>query len=198
MEEQEKKSDHDSWSGKMYPEHSQATKERTSGASLKKYAKSQMQKFLFLDLRKESGGGQGTIVGDGYSVSWRTLDAQYWGVPQRRKRIYLVADFGGGTAPEILFEQDSLRGDTKESSKERKDTATGAEDSSYKSDGANDERLNNGIKAFHITQDPISMKISPCLTQGNSNTGQATIGVVIPVMDKASRYKSQRQQTALE
>ena len=64
--------------------------------------------------------GQGTIMGDGYSVAWRTLDAQYWGVPQRRKRIYLVADFGGGTAPEILFEQDSLRGDTKESSKERR------------------------------------------------------------------------------
>ena len=141
---------------------------------------------------KGKWGGQGTIVGDGYSVSWRTLDAQYWGVPQRRKRIYLVADFGGGTAPEILFEQDSLRGDTKEGSKERKDTATGAEDGSYKSDRTNDECLNNSIKAFHITQDPISMKISPCLTQGNSNTGQATIGVVIPVMDKASRYKSQK------
>lgn len=141
---------------------------------------------------KGKWGGQGTIVGDGYSVSWRTLDAQYWGVPQRRKRIYLVADFGGGTAPEILFEQDSLRGDTKEGSKERKDTATGAEDGSYKSDRTNDECLNNSIKAFHITQDPINMKISPCLTQGNSNTGQATIGVVIPVMDKASRYKSQK------
>mgnify|MGYP000970133026 CR=1 FL=1 len=134
----------------------------------------------------------GTIMADGYSVAWRTLDAQYWGVPQRRKRIYLVTDFGGGTAPEILFEQDSLRGDTKESSKERKDTATGAEDGSYKSDRTNDECLNNIIKAFHITQDPISMKISPCLTQGNSNTGQATIGVVIPVMDKVSRYKSQK------
>lgn len=36
------------------------------------------------------------------------------------------------------------------------------------------------------------MKISPCLTQGNSNTGQATVGVVIPLMDKASRYKSQK------
>ena len=141
---------------------------------------------------KGKWGGQGTIMGDGYSVAWRTLDAQYWGVPQRRKRIYLVADFGGGTAPEILFEQDSLRGDTKEGSKERKDTATGAEDGSYKSDRTNDECLNNSIKAFHITQDPISMKISPCLTQGNSNTGQATIGVVIPVMDKASRYKSQK------
>ena len=141
---------------------------------------------------KNKWSNSGTIMGDGYSVAWRTLDAQYWGVPQRRKRIYLVADFGGCTAPEILFKHDSLRGDTKESSKERKDTATGAEDDSYKSDGVNNECLNNSIKAFHITQDPISMKISPCLTQGNSNTGQATIGVVIPVMDKASRYKSQK------
>ena len=141
---------------------------------------------------KEKWSGQGAIMGDGYSVAWRTLDAQYWGVPQRRKRIYLVADFGGESAPEILFKQDSLRGDTKEGEKERKDTATGDEDGSYKSDRVNDECLNNSIKAFHITQDPISMKISPCLTQGNSNTGQATIGVVIPVMDKASRYKSQK------
>jgi len=141
---------------------------------------------------KEKWSEQGAIMGDGYSVAWRTLDAQYWGVPQRRKRIYLVADFGGESAPQILFEQNSLRGNIEESSKERKDTATGAEDGSYKSDRVNDECLNNSIKAFHITQDPISMKISPCLTQGNSNTGQATIGVVIPVMDKASRYKSQK------
>lgn len=51
----------------------------------------------------------GEIVGDGYSVAWRQLDAQYWGVPQRRKRIYLVADFRGGRAGEILFERESLR-----------------------------------------------------------------------------------------
>lgn len=141
---------------------------------------------------KNKWSNSGTIMGDGYSVAWRVLDAQYWGVPQRRKRIYLVADFGGESAPQILFKQDSLRGNTEESSKERKDTAKGAEEGSYKSDGTNDECLNNSIKAFHITQDPISMKISPCLTQGNSNTGQATIGVVIPVMNKASRYKSQK------
>ena len=108
---------------------------------------------------KKKWSGQGAIMGDGYSVAWRTLDAQYWGVPQRRKRIYLVADFGGESAPQILFEQNSLRGNIEESSKERKDTATGAEDGSYKSDGANDECLNSSIKAFHITQDPISMKI---------------------------------------
>lgn len=53
----------------------------------------------------------GEIVGDNYSIAWRTLDAQYWRVPQRRKRIYLVADFGGQRAGEILFKPDSLRGD---------------------------------------------------------------------------------------
>ena len=54
----------------------------------------------------------GEIVGDGYSVAWRQLDAQYWGVPQRRKRIYLVADFAGERAGEILFERESLRRDS--------------------------------------------------------------------------------------
>lgn len=52
----------------------------------------------------------GEIVGDGYSIAWRQLDAQYWGVPQRRKRIYLVSDFAGGRAGEVLFERESLRG----------------------------------------------------------------------------------------
>ena len=46
----------------------------------------------------------GFIVADGFSIAWRLLDAQFWGVPQRRKRIFLVADFGGQCAGEILFE----------------------------------------------------------------------------------------------
>lgn len=50
------------------------------------------------------------IVGDGWSVAWRVFDAQYWGVPQRRRRIYLVADFGGNRAGKILFEREGLRG----------------------------------------------------------------------------------------
>lgn len=41
----------------------------------------------------------GAVMGDGSSLAWRTLDAQYWGVPQRRARIFLVADFGGTSAP---------------------------------------------------------------------------------------------------
>lgn len=57
----------------------------------------------------------GVILGDGFSVAWRVLDAQFWGVPQRRRRIALVADFGGCTAPEILFERESLSGNSQES-----------------------------------------------------------------------------------
>lgn len=53
----------------------------------------------------------GCIMGNGFSIAWRVLDAQFWGVPQRRRRIALVADFGGQSAPEILFERESLPGD---------------------------------------------------------------------------------------
>lgn len=54
----------------------------------------------------------GEIVGDGYSIAWRVLDAQYWGVPQRRKRIFLVADFTGGCAGKVLFESEGVSGYT--------------------------------------------------------------------------------------
>ena len=50
----------------------------------------------------------GEILADGYSVAWRVLDAQYWGVPQRRRRIFLVADFRGQRAGEILFKRNGL------------------------------------------------------------------------------------------
>lgn len=59
----------------------------------------------------------GAIAGNGWSLAWRQLDAQYWGVPQRRKRIALVADFGGQRAAEILFEHTSLSGNPDESIK---------------------------------------------------------------------------------
>ena len=52
----------------------------------------------------------GTVVGDGFSLAWRVLDAQFWGIPQRRKRIYLVADFAGGSAGKILFESEGVSG----------------------------------------------------------------------------------------
>lgn len=57
----------------------------------------------------------GQIVGDRGSLAWRILDAQYWGVPQRRRRIFLVVDLDGQCAGEILFKPDSLRRHTPKS-----------------------------------------------------------------------------------
>ena len=59
---------------------------------------------------KDRWPGFGALLGDGWSVAYRTFDAQYWGVPQRRRRIYLVADFAGGCAAELLSEPESLPG----------------------------------------------------------------------------------------
>ena len=69
----------------------------------------------------------GEIVGDNYSIAWRTLDAQFWGVPQRRRRIYLVADFRGKRAGKILFEREGLRGNFTQSGTPWQGTAGNAE-----------------------------------------------------------------------
>lgn len=65
----------------------------------------------------------GEILGDGYSIAWRVLDAHFWGVPQRRKRIYLVADFADRRAGKILFERESVSRNTSESGETRERTA---------------------------------------------------------------------------
>lgn len=57
----------------------------------------------------------GAISGDGWSLAWRQLDSQYFGVAQRRKRIALIIDLGGQRATEILFERTSLSGNPDES-----------------------------------------------------------------------------------
>ena len=71
----------------------------------------------------------GMVRSSGCEVAWRVLDAQYWGVPQRRKRIFLVADFGGQRAGEILFKPESVCRNTAEGSGERKRTAGSITDS---------------------------------------------------------------------
>ena len=66
-------------------------------------------------------------LGDGWSVAYRVLDAQWWGVPQRRKRIYLVADFADHGAPKILFESEGVSGYSAESFRAWQRAASGAE-----------------------------------------------------------------------
>lgn len=83
------------------------------------------------DLRTVVQGGwtkAGCLYSDlgNWSVAWRVHDAQFWGVPQRRKRIALVADFGGLSAPEILFERKGLSWDSDEGEPAREEAAAGA------------------------------------------------------------------------
>lgn len=73
--------------------------------------------------RPAKWANNGVVMGDGFSFAWCVHDAKDWCVPQRRKRICALADFGGYTAPEILFERKSLSGHIEPSGKERQDIA---------------------------------------------------------------------------
>ena len=98
------------------------------------------------------------FIGDGWSLAYRVFDAQYWGVPQRRRRIYLVTDFRGQCAKEILFEREGVRGYFTESGTPWQRTPSDAE----RSLGADDrERTCYGISSY----DSNSMKSS------NPNSG---------------------------
>ena len=106
-----------------------------------------------------------------WSVAWRVHDAQFWGVPQRRKRIAVVADFGGLSAPEVLFERKGLSWDSEPGREAREGTAAGTEscpggaisfqERAGKSGGAKESSCNMN------TQEPCQPStISPCLTAG--------------------------------
>lgn len=69
----------------------------------------------------------GGILGDGWSVAWRVHDSQFWGVPQRRRRLCLVADFRGTSAPDLLFERKSLSRNTEQGREEREGTSQASE-----------------------------------------------------------------------
>ena len=90
----------------------------------------------------------GAILGTGFSLAWRVLDAQYWPqTPQRRRRIFLVADLGGTSAPEILFEQSRLFGDPAEGQRAWEGAAAAATGSAGTASGGEKD-----IFAFHINQ----------------------------------------------
>jgi len=105
----------------------------------------------------------GLVEGDGWSIAWRTLDAQFWGVPQRRKRIFLVADFGGDRASEIFFERESLSWNPAESGNEGQEVTRSIE-SGVRTAGF---KQGNSPSAGSIGY---SEEISPTLTSGQSGT----------------------------
>ena len=73
----------------------------------------------------------GCILADDHSVAWRVFDAQYWGVPQRRKRIYLVADLAGQRAGKVLFESEGLSGYTPQGFRSWQGSAGAAEEGAH-------------------------------------------------------------------
>jgi len=77
-------------------------------------------------------------LGDGWSVAYRVFDAQYWGVPQRRARIYLVADLAGGSAGEVLFKSEGVSGYTPQGFRSWQGAAGGAEEGTGKTGGRTD------------------------------------------------------------
>lgn len=105
----------------------------------------------------------GCVMGDSYSIAWRTLDAKYWGVPQRRKRIFLVADFRGERAAEILFKREGLQGDFAESRRAWKGASAAAQSRTGVSDHAAGFRGDTGAKARNIGY---SENVSPTLQAG--------------------------------
>ena len=82
-----------------------------------------------LAIPRPAGGAwksAGLCMGDTFSIAWRVLDAQYWGVPQRRRRIFLVADFRSERAGKVLFERDGLKGYIAQGGKAQKGAAVDA------------------------------------------------------------------------
>ena len=73
----------------------------------------------------------GCILANDHSIAWRVFDAQYWGVPQRRKRIYLVADLAGQRAGKVLFESEGLSGYTPQGFRSWQGSAGAAEEGAH-------------------------------------------------------------------
>ena len=108
-------------------------------------------------------------MGDGWSIAWRVHDAQFWGVPQRRRRIALVADFRGYTAPEILFERNRLSRNSEESEKERERTSSVAEECPRGTDTA---VVFNGETVTSVQNQTNPHPGDPCHTLGSTGAGR--------------------------
>ena len=111
----------------------------------------------------------GEIMGENFSVAYRTFDAQYWGVPQRRMRVYLVADFDGGCASKILFESEGGTGYSAESFRAWQETA--------RSFGNCSEETGSGLMFENHSQDtrytgPLNVAQTVSVTYGTGGNNQ--------------------------
>lgn len=160
--------------GKTYRVRSAVIKERTSEQSLKNLSKLSNRMPLCLTFQKKGWAYADCYRGNGWSIAYRVLDAQYIRTAQRRRRIFLVLCLTNERAGEILFKRESLRGNTPQSGTPRQSVTADVKGSV----GADDRE--GTCLSFHLTQDPItSEKCTPCITSGNPISGQASVGVVV-------------------
>lgn len=100
-------------------------------------------------------------MGEDFSVAWRVFDSQHWGVPQRRKRIYLVADFAGQGASKVLFESDGLSGYSAEGIRAWQSAARCAEDGSGTAGGSLKWCVNpQGCSGVTVTEDSVGTLVA--------------------------------------
>lgn len=100
--------------------------------------------------RPQKWNKAGFVRGNGYSLAWRVLDAQYWGVPQHRERIFLVFDFRSERADEILFESQYLQGNFEKTQRKKLGKQTSAGDST------NVSKASRAIN-YHLHTDTVSV-----------------------------------------
>ena len=122
----------------------------------------------------------GLIRGNGYSVAWRVLDAQYWGVPQRRKRIYLVADFDGDSAGKILFESEGVSGHFEKMQAARKDFARCAQGSAGETVGVLNDQ--GGMLVLFDNHRKDARYTGPCDASPTINSYLGTGGLNAPLV----------------
>lgn len=138
----------------------------------------------------------GMVRGGEVDTAWRILDAQYWGVPQRRKRIYLIGDFGGQRAGEILFKSESVLGYTPKSKEQRAEAAGQSTNSLRAESSRGGEVL--GLDFAHADSVVRTYKdITPTLVQNMGRGGGQTPCImyeekrsVIPLRDEVTRNKA--------
>lgn len=109
----------------------------------------------------------GIVRGGKCDVAWRILDAQHWGVPQRRRRIFLVADFGGQRSAEVLFKPESLRGDFKTCRAPGEETARSVAGGIGSAAGFNGWRSVTGTVEYQE-------ECAPCLYENHAQDSRVT------------------------
>lgn len=149
---------------------------RDFAAVLEETAKVADKEIPDIPVPKNGWSNSGCIMGRGFSIAWRVLDAQFFGVPQRRRRIALVADFAGGTAPEILFERESVSGHSEQSEAARQRTAGDAADCTGTASGVKCLNPHDSQSARVYDANGVWHSLN-----ANSNGGQSRDAVCYPI-----------------